>query len=84
MVFFSFCFVFVFLFPLKPRPFVQSFFDILRNMCPDSHTQLHNNTTVYCVLFFFFRLSSFLGDVAFFEYFVPSFIAKENSERISL
>ena len=46
-----FCFVFVFLLSLKPRPFVQSLF-VLRYACyrPDNHTQLANNCSViFCV-----------------------------------
>ena len=56
-----FCFVFVFMLSLKPRPFVQSFFDICRR--PDSHT---------CSSFVLLSFCLF-GDVAFPEYFLYHF-----------
>ena len=69
--FFFFCSVSVCLLSLKPRAFVQSFFDTC--MGSDSHTQLPNN----CLCPFLFFVSCFLGhddddddDVAFSEYFV--------------
>ena len=58
LFFVLFCFVFVFMISLKPRPFVKSFFD--RHMRPDSQT-------CFFFLFFFF----FPGNVAFSDYFVP-------------
>ena len=73
---FCFCFVFVFKLSLKPRPFVQSFFDI--HACRQPH-ELPNSCLhpflFLCLLFFSFLFSflfpCFFGDVAFSEYFLP-------------
>ena len=62
-LFVLFCFVFVFLLSLKPRPFVRSFFDIMH---PDNHTQL--SESFFCLYFFFF---CFCGAVFFPSIFVP-------------
>ena len=66
VTFVLFCFVFVFLmlFSLKPRPFIQSPFDMQATRWPHSHVFLSS-----------IRLL-FGNHVAFSEYFfVPSFIA---------
>ena len=55
VTFVLFCFVFVFMISLKPRPFVQSFFD------------MHKSRQPHMFLPFF---SFFFGDVAFSEYFL--------------
>ena len=56
---------FVFLLSLKPRPFVQSFFDIY--MRHDSHRKLPHNCL--CPLLFFVFVSVFLGNVTFSIFF---------------
>ena len=74
-----FVFVFVFLLSLKPRPFVQSFFD--RHAPRYSHTHFPLITCVYVIFFcFVYVLFLYFGDVAFSEYFV-TFIAVSSVEE---
>ena len=54
-----FCFVFVFMLLLKPRPFVQSFF-VLRYACVPTATRVFSFFPLFFLSF---------GDVAFSEYF---------------
>ena len=74
LTFVLFCFIFVFFLPLKPRPFVQSFF-VLRCTCAPTATR--NYLTTVCVfLFLFLPFCCFFGGVAFSEYFctIPVFL----------
>ena len=62
VTFVLFCFVFVFMFSLKSRPFVQSFFDMRAPIA----TRVVVVVVVVAVIFLFFVL----GDAAFSEYFL--------------
>ena len=69
-VFVLLCFVFIFSLSLKkPRPFVQSFLEIMQNA--DCQTQLPSNNCLR-VLFGFSFSFSFFGDVHFSVHFVSS------------
>ena len=68
VTFVSFCFDFVFLLSLKPRPFVQSFF-VLRYACAPTATRSYLTTA--CVLFSScFFLFLFLWECRFFRVFL--------------
>ena len=58
-----FCFVFVFLLSLDPRPFFQSFFEVYAPRQPYAVSLIH----LYVSSLVVFKFCSF-GDVAFSEY----------------
>ena len=71
VTFVLFCFIFVFLISLRPRPFVQSFF-VLRYACAPLAACSYVTTVCVLLSFCFFIIFRFFGDAVFSEFYHAS------------